>query len=75
MYVRACYLTRYGAGPIRSLADKRTAGCSASATIDTKRNRWRLRCRAFFTLYQAIERLRRKLQLRSADVLHLRIGK
>jgi hypothetical protein len=64
--------------PIRTVAGQWRSGCSASATTAEKQNRCRFWGAGFFTFYQAIERLRRKLRpsagLRSAEVLHFRIG-
>jgi hypothetical protein len=66
------------AEPILTVAGQRRSGCSASATTAEKQNRCRFWGAGFFTFYQAIERLRRKLRpsagLRSAEVLHFRIG-
>jgi hypothetical protein len=68
----------YAIEPIRTVADQWSSGCGASATTAEKPNRYGFWGALFFTLYQAIERLRRKLRpsagLRSAEVLHLRIG-
>jgi hypothetical protein len=66
------------AEPIRTVAGQWRSGCSASATTAEKQNRCRFWGAGFFTFYQAIERLRRKLRpsagLISAEVLHFRIG-
>ena len=64
--------------PMRTVAGQWRSGCSASATTAEKQNCCGFWGALFFTFYQAVERLGRKLRpsagLRSAEVLHLRIG-